>query len=863
LGCILAKDAKETTLNWLVRNTSTAQFLAAENTSVNLRSSPEEMSKSARGDRTYRRGGPASRRTLTICRRGGPSSTARSTTSVDTNVLLKRADDVGLDTSRSAVSVDTDVLLGDLASTRDLEEPRHVGETQAPLNSTYDKSTHLSLSMGTKATADFNVQAFISSLSTGTETAMNSISSQSSCLKKLSPGTREARISTHSASTRLTSSSSTGTEAKWNFTPQSTSLPSSSMGTKATTLNSTYINQPPASLTPSSSTDDMMPNEVGGRAHFHADRMSRMQLERSQVTARSVASADCAPVDYDDDVLINHRGSSGFEVSASDKRRPSEGPCPVSVSRNGSSSFEVSLSDEYRLSKVCRDRDRFRVSSFGFEVSALDKRRPSEGLCPVGVHRNGSFSSEVFVSKRQFSEVCPSRNNDRVGSFGFEVSALDKRYVSEGSGPVSTHHCGSSGFETAVLDQRRLSENDDSLGQVTARSDSSLDAAMMLRDSTFSPPVVDDVLPDSGTTSRTLASVDTNVLLQTTEDVVTAMEAARTNHHSHTASRDPSPPIRNNSVLSYENTDMNPYAMDDVHSDADYETETVDMGNTGMVLPQSSMLTKPPPAHGKTHAISATSYGRHGRHGTKEAWGNLRDYDIAGDIGTSSEKTYGGHKSVQVSQKRAMQGDSDSGSEYFGRPYTALRPEFDCRRYTGQLRCRSGVAAYPGQDSDRSLASSASLGEKIVARSRQNQRPAIGKSSRTSSNVTRKNARQQQHDRDLSPSGLVLEGCRVELRRTFSNSHERSDSRPTSAVTKRPVVSQARSAAATSVTGSGSASRLHQSGRSECRTSPGVGGGLRSKTQNGWTDDLSSLNDSLCTDGSEPAAPAPLSHQVR
>ena len=822
------------------------------------------MSKSTRGDRTYRREGPTSRGTLTICRRGGPASTARSTTSVDTNVLLKRADDVGLDTARSAVSVDTDVLLGDLASAGDLEEPRDVSETEAPLNSTYDQSPHLSPSTGTKAPTGLNVQALISSSSTGTEAATNSISSQSSFVKKLSSEIREARIPTHSTSSRLTSSSSTGTEAKWN---QTTSLPSSSTGTKAT-LISTYTNQP-ASLLPSSSTDDVVANQFGDRAHFHADRMSRTQLDRSQVTARSVASADCAPVDYDDDVLLDHRGSSGFEVSASDKRRSSEGPCLVSVSRNGSSGSGVSLSDKCRLSEVSRYRDRFRVSSFGLEVPALDKRLPSEGPCPVTVYRNGSSSSEVSVSnRRQFSEVCSSGNNERdhfhVVSSGFEVSASDKRRPSEGPCPVSTYHCGSSGFETPVLDQRRLSENDDSLCQVTARSDSSLDAAMMLRDSTFSPPAVDDVLPDSGTTSRTLASVDTNVLLQTTEDVVTAMEAARTNHHSHISSRDPSPPIRNDSVLSYENTDRSPYAMDDVHADADYETETVDMGNTGMVLPHSSVLTKPPPAHGKSHANSATSYGRHG---TKEAWGNLSDYDIAGDIGTSSEQKYGGHKTVQISQKRAVQGDSDSGSEYVGRPYTALRPELERRRpYTGQLRCRSGARTYPGQDSDRSLASSASLGEKIVARSRQNQqRTASGKSSRTSTRTsTRKNTQQQQqHDRDLSPSGLVLEGCRVQLRRTFSNSHERAaDSRPSSAVTRRPTVNNARSTAATSVTYGGSGSRLHQSGRSESRTSPSVGGGLRSKTQNGWTEDLSSLNDSLCTEGGEPSGPAALSHQV-
>ena len=800
-----------------------------------------KMSRTDRGNRTYRRGGSA--------------STARSTTSVDTNVLLKRADDVALDTSRSAVSVDTDVLLGDLASTRDLEEPRHVSETQAPLNSTYAKSPHLSASTatkaptnlisaqtlalvssltGTKAPTNLDAEALISSSSTGTEAALNSCSSQSSS-QLLSLETRGARISTrHSTSTHLPSPASTGTGAKWNLTSQSAS---SSTGTKAT-LNSTYATQP-ASLPPSSSTDDMVSNQVrGSRAQFHADRMSRTQLERSMVTARSVASAECAPVDYDDDVLsdnVDHRGSSGFEVSILNKRHLSE-KCP----------------------SVNNDHSLFRVGSSGFEVSALDKRHSSEGPCPVSSRYSGPSGFDVsMLDKHRLSDVCPSDNDDRnrfrVVSSGFEVSVLDKRNLSERPRPVSTHQRGSSGFETPVLEQRRLSENDDDLYQVTARSDSSLDAAMMLRDSAFSPPGVDDVLPDSGTTSRTLASVDTNVLLQTKDDVVMAMEAARTNQHSHSPSRDPSPPIRNDSVLSYEDTDRNLYGREDVaHSDADYETETVDLGNARVVLPQSSVLTKPPPANGKSHTAS------YGRHGTKEAWGNLSDYDIPEDIGTSGTKTYGGHKTVQLPHKRAMQGDFGGRSEYAGRPHTALRPELDRRRYTGQLRCRSGTRTYPGQDSDRSLASTASLGEKIVAKSRQNQRPASGKASRTSNNVARKNAhQQQQHDRDLSPSGLVLEGCRVQLRRTFSNSHERTDARPSSAVARRQNVNNTRGAAATSVTssGSGSGSRLHQSGRSDSRTSPGVGVGLRTKMQNGWIDDTSSLNDSLYAD-SETAGSA-------
>ena len=212
--------------------------------------------------------------------------------------------------------------------------------------------------------------------------------------------------------------------------------------------------------------------------------------------------------------------------------------------------------------------------------------------------------------------------------------------MSEGCRPVDVpHNRGSSGFETSMLDRRRLSENDDSLGSVTCRSDYSLDSAMLQRDSTFSPAAVEDVLPDSGTTSRTLASVDTNVLLQTTENVVMAMEAARTNHLSHITPRDPSPPTRNDDVFSYK--------------DVDYETETVDVGNTRVVPPQRSLLTKPPPPHAK----STTSYVRRG---TKDAWANLSDYDIAADdVGTSSQKIHDRNRTVQLSQKRSTKVNFD------------------------------------------------------------------------------------------------------------------------------------------------------------------------------------------------------------
>jgi len=673
------------------------------------------MSSSGRGgSRTYRR---------------GAASTTRSTSSVDTNLLLQRADDagldaddVGLDTARSAASVDTDVLLGDLASARGLDDPRRVSGTKAPLNSTFTKSTCLSSSSGTKASTSYEA---------------------------------------------MTSSLSAPVEAPLNFTSQSASL--LSLSTDGAALNSTYTQSAslPHQLPSSSSVgeylctaDDVVQSQVVGRtSHFHADRSSGTQLDRSVTTARSVASAECAPVDYDDDILrdnADYRGSSGFEVS--------------------------------------------------------------------------------ILDKRHLSENSPSSNNDYsflpAGSSGF-----DKGHWSEVTVPVNVHRDGSLGFETPVLNERRLSENDDTLCSLTGRSDSSLNAAMLLRDSTFSPAAADDVPLDSGTTSRTLASVDTDVLLQTTDDVVMAMEVARTNHLSQIPPRDPSPPARNDKVFPYKDFDRN--TRENVyHSDADYETETVDVGNTGVVVPQSSVLTKPPsPARGKSHISSASSsYGRHCR----EAWGNHSDYDVPGDARTS--KTYGGHKTVQLSQKRATSKvDYDGGSDYVGRPYTALRSEFDRRRHTTQLRSRPGTRTYPGQDSDRSLTSSASLGEKIVARSRQNQRPMSSSSGQRTS--TRAARRDPQRDADLSESGLVLHGCRVQLRPSSASSHDRAGTRPSSAATR-----QTRPAAASS---GGS-----QNGRPESSTLPA---GLKTK-HNGWTDDTSSLNDSLCVDND--AASTSLNQQV-
>jgi len=559
----------------------------------------------------------------------------------------------------------------------------------------------------------------------------------------------------------------------------------------------------------------------GSQSQFHSGGPSTMEPDRSMVTARSVASAECASVDYDDDddgMLhrdVDRRGSSGFDTSVSVQRYLSE-TRSLPHGSHGSSGFEVSVLDRCKLCEDCpsvtTDNSVLGGGSAIFDVSALKK---TECHRPPNILHDGSSGFEVSViGRHKLSEDHPSATSARTvlcgGSSGSEVSTLKKHpQLSECLQPVNVLvvHGGSSGFESPLLDQPRTYESDDAFCPETGRSDASLDAAMRLRDSTFSPAgVVDIPPPDSGTTSRTSASVDTNVLLQTTEDVVEAMEAARTNQLSHTTPRDPSLLDRDYAPFRYEETDRSPVAREDAGED--YETETIDMGKT-RVMPSQR---RPPAARGKSLVSSAASYGRRG---TREAWGNLSDYDIPGDVARSRPKTHG-HKTFHPEHQRAKTVDFDVGA----RSHTGLRSDVDRRHYTEHLRPRTGTQmCHPGEDSDRSLASSASLGEKIVAKSRANQRPSTAKS-RT---ITKKNV--QQRDRDSSPSGLVLEGCRVQLRPATASSQESRSKR---------TVNNARGPAV----GTAVASRVIQNGRP--RTSPAPG-----TRHNGWTEDLSSsLSDS-------------------
>lgn len=684
---------------------------------------------SQRGNLTYRRSGAEA------------VSTARSTTSVDTGVLLQRADDAGmLDTARSAASVDTDLLLGDdLVSARDLDQPPLLsGTDEVMLNSTHTK------------TAD--------------------LSSFDDC--------RPLRSPTNSSSLVLQSDILVGTEDPFNGTyNQSTSLP----------LSSSVANQVPMSSSPPPlpRSGDLLSSPVlGSKGRFHADELGRRELDQSLITARSVASADCAPVEYDEDMLrdsVDQRRSSGFECCVLNKRKMFE--------------------------------DRPLAGSSGSTSCFLNKACSAERSYPDKVLDSGASGVDVcLLNKRQTSDHCHT-----AGSKTFEGSCPDKVLGR-----------GSSGFESPVLDQRRLSELDDGLCSVTARSDASLDAAMRLRDITFSPAAgSDDMVLDSGTTSRTLASVDTDVLLQRTEDVVVAMEAARTNHVHRISSRDPSPSAGYDAAAFHDDLDHRNAHMVD-RPEADYETETVDvMGKIRSVPPHSSLI-KPPLADKTLSANSAAM--DYGRHGTREAWGTSSDYDIRGNSGRPRQVPAPGRaRTAQVSQKRSTSAEFD---EYAAR-------SFDRRRQAVPVRTSYGTRTYPtAQDSDRSMASSASLGAHIVARSRQNLRPASGKARRTADTAAaaKKKIPEQQRDRDLSPSGLVLEGFSVPLRPSTSGSHDRTEDRPTKWSVNRP---------ATAVE-----SRLNQKGRSEARSSAGVGvgvGGTGSRRKD-WVDDASSLNDSLSAD---------------
>jgi len=650
------------------------------------------MSESAEGNRTYRRGEAV--------------STARSTTSIDTNILLRQADDTGLDTARSTASVDTDVLLGDLASARDVEQPRHGDGTEASLDVPHAKSARSSTLPGTEAPIS-SVSTWSnktqSNLSRRTEAPIDSAYVQSTSLEASNSGTEDlvsnyqSTIPRHMRSSLAKNAGTEGDGTVSNYRPTSSTFymrlspPPMNSGTEdplvsnCTTflteaaLGTTYSQPPslppqsvatnaqlnssstqPASLPLSASSladhhlspDDLksskgqfhidpkskvgmsqfhadMRSRKGGfhadpelkvsKGQFHAGGMSRSHLDQSLVTARSVASAECAPVDYDDDDDdedvrhrdLDHRGSSGFETFVSVQRNLSE-VCPStacpSYRSHGSSGFEVSMLGRCKWSEdhpsASKDRDLLYSGSSGFEASLLGRHKLYEDRPSVTNHHD-------FL---------------HVGSSGVDASALKKLQLPETCRPVSVLRCGSSGFESPVLDQGHGYESDDTFCSVTGRSDASLDAAMHLRDSTFSPE--DEVHGDSGTTSRTSASVDTNVLLQTTEDVVMAMEAARINHHSHSQPRDPSPRDGNHAHFRHEDIEARHLAREDVnHADEDYETETVDVGKTQAVPSRSSVLRKPPAAArgGKYFAAS------YGRPGTKEAWGTLQpEYEVPG-----------------------------------------------------------------------------------------------------------------------------------------------------------------------------------------------------------------------------------------
>ena len=515
-------------------------------------------------------------------RQDNASATGRiSRMSVDTNVLLQRAnDDVGdIDTARSAASVDTDILLGELDSGRDVDIARRRSHETALQPASYVE-TGASLSCAV-------LQA--SFPGTETEALRNSNPAQSTVAPLLS-----AHGGVFLNSVDLSSSS---------LSP----LPQSSLDGRHRTAG-----------------DDALSSPVFGRkSQFHADRLDVGGIDQSLVTARSVASADCAPVDYDDD-----------------------------------------------------------------------------------------------HTRRDFADFEP---RDSATAFGL----------------------------SGTSEQRRLSDTDDTLCSVTARSETSLDAAMQMRDSNFSPVDADELRLDSGTTSRTVASVDTDVLLQTTDDVVMAMEAARSNRRGPITPRDPTSPSTGNSPLSdFSYADVGKNSHLTKADFVDFENESLDVGETGEIPSRSSAQSKPPLTHRKSRGNSTSKNVLH--RGAKEAWGNTSDSNIAGGSRGSSYNLSAA-KTVQISNKRDTVTSSKGNTD--GRSYTA---EFNQRLYNAPLRSRPGTRMYPkGHDSDRSATSSTSLGTQIVAKSRQQSlRPTSAKTKKKSS----------QHERELSPSGLVLEG--VPIRRT-------------------------------------------------------------------------------------------------
>jgi len=365
----------------------------------------------------------------------------------------------------------------------------------------------------------------------------------------------------------------------------------------------------------------------------------------------------------------------------------------------------------------------------------------------------------------------------------------------------------------------------------TARSDTSLDAAIRLRDSSLEDANASASPPRSARTSRTLASVDTNILLKTTEDVVLAMENARGRHEharldydvieTHQSASMADERLRNvGEVYSHfddEQTELD--LMDDISMPAiasvttDVERreqiESLD-GRDGFLMSgrHQRVANSSPPVQGvKSVGTTATHAWMPGsENGSSNLWHSLSDLDLNGtDHSSQYRQALAKSKSSlsRLTEKRFNDSDVESTTDCSSDVTSAGRPSaFHVngssrhRMAAAGVRSRSSsrtMASEQLADSSRSMTSGASLGQKIVARSRDNMKPTIKYSSPADGgrhlSMTGKQVSFQRQAKSTaggvskstapSPTGLLLEGYRVPVRpasTTFSRPQHFSDS---------------------------------------------------------------------------------------
>jgi hypothetical protein len=358
----------------------------------------------------------------------------------------------------------------------------------------------------------------------------------------------------------------------------------------------------------------------------------------------------------------------------------------------------------------------------------------------------------------------------------------------------------------------------------TARSDASLEAAIRLRDSAAadlsSGALDDDVTtspPRSAHTSRTLASVDTNILLKTTEDVVMAMELARERHEHAKLEYDVielrrSPNDKTQTVgVSGSQRD---YDANNQHTDTDASDDTSALMTPTATVEKREMSSvgggnvfddidkykvnqtnsdspnsfrNKPPAHGRKSTTPTTTQSwTVARNGVTQAWRSLSDLDmhntdhskhhqkIAAVSATSMARGLTATADIDISSTTDCSSDITPSSLSSSAFYVRGNSRDHLLTTGGRSRTKTKQDL---MDSSRSMTSGASLGQKIVARSRENMKPTIksrhpvdGRRDLTKhSAASGKQVTFQKHStsggrQSSSPSGLVLEGYSVPVR---------------------------------------------------------------------------------------------------